>query len=108
MIEIKIKALSVNEAWKGRRFKSDAYAIYTKKLLFLLPKIDVPKGVLRVEYEFGVSNMASDWDNPVKPLQDILQKKYGFDDKLIMEAHVTKVIVPKGCEYFRFKIESKN
>lgn len=48
----------------------------------------------------------SDWDNPVKPLQDILQKKYRFNDKDIIEASVKKVKVIKGQEYFKVKIES--
>lgn len=42
----------------------------------------------------------------MKPIQDILQKKYGFNDKDVMKAEVTKVIVPKGQEYFKFKIEN--
>jgi len=42
-----------------------------------------------------------------KPLQDILQKKYKFNDKLIKRAVVDVVDVEKGQEYFTFKIMTK-
>ncbi len=56
-------------------------------------------------YEFGFRNTLSDFDNPIKPLTDILQKKYGFNDKDIHEARVRKVLVAKGEEYFTVVIE---
>ena len=74
--------------------------------MFLLPKLTVPDGKLKIFFEFGMSNIRSDWDNPVKPVQDILQKKYGFNDKDIYEATVKKVVVEKGEEYFKFQIET--
>lgn len=107
MIEVKVKPLSVNEVWRGKRFKTDAYKNYEKLLLFKLPKITpFPEPPYRIDFEFGFSNRASDWDNPCKPLQDVLQKKYGFDDKHIFEASVKKVLVKKGEEYFKFQISS--
>jgi Holliday junction resolvase RusA-like endonuclease len=48
----------------------------------------------------------ADWDNPIKPLQDILQKKYNFDDRRIHKAIVIKKVVKKGEGYFKFSIES--
>ena len=105
MIYKNIKPLSVNQCWRGRRFKTDDYKIYEKELLFTLPQLDIPEPPYYVEYEFGFSNSLSDWDNPIKPLQDILQKKYKFNDKDIFEARVRKVKVKKGDEYFKVKIE---
>jgi Holliday junction resolvase RusA-like endonuclease len=52
------------------------------------------------------SNKASDIDNPIKLISDILQKRYGINDKDIYELVVKKVIVAKGREYFEFNIES--
>jgi len=101
-----IPALSVNDAWKGQRFKTDTYKAYEKKLLLFLPKIKLPSPPYKISFTFGLSNMASDWDNPVKPFQDILQKKYGFNDKDIMEASVKKKIVNKGSEFIEFAITS--
>jgi Holliday junction resolvase RusA-like endonuclease len=101
-----VRPMSQNEAWKGRRFKSKKYRGYEKAVLLMLPKLVVPKGRLRVEFEFGFSNDASDIDNPVKSILDILQKKYGFNDKKIYLLLVKKVIVQKGEDYFSFRIES--
>jgi Holliday junction resolvase RusA-like endonuclease len=102
---IDIKPLSVNQAWKGRRQKTFKYLKYENDVLILLPRIDLPEPPFCVFYEFGFSSIASDIDNPVKPFQDILQKKYKFDDKLIFEMHVVKKKVAKGKEYIKFKIE---
>ncbi|MEI2271865.1 hypothetical protein OHD16_06890 [Sphingobacterium sp. ML3W] len=103
---INIKPLSVNQAWQGKRFKTPQYKAYEKIVLLSLPLLSIPKPPLKIYLEFGQSSPMADWDNPVKPFQDILQKKYGFNDKDIEEAHVKKTIVPKGQEYSKFKIES--
>lgn len=105
MPEIKIKPLSVNRVWQGRRFKTQEYKRYERDVLLILPKaVDIPAGDLRVIYEFGLSSKAADWDNPIKPFQDILQKKYGFSDSRIIEGIVTKKMVKKGQEYIKFEI----
>jgi Holliday junction resolvase RusA-like endonuclease len=106
IIRKKIKPLSVNECWQGQRFKTNAYKIYEKELLLTLPALTLPPAPYSIYFEFGFSNIASDYDNPVKPLQDILQKKYGFNDKDIYEARILKKKVAKGHEYFIFKIET--
>lgn len=103
--KIDLKPLSVNECWQGRRFKTAKYRQYERVLLFLLPKITMPDPPFQVFYEFGFSNMMSDIDNPVKPLQDILQKKYKFNDHQIHEMTVKKKKVKKGGEYIRFEIK---
>ena len=43
-------------------------------------------------------------DNPIKPFTDCLQKKYGFNDNRIIEAHIKKVKVKKGEEYIKFEL----
>ena len=105
-MKIEIKPLSVNECWRGRRFKTDKYKIYESKLKRLLPILELPPPPFSVYYEFGFSSRASDLDNPIKPLQDILQKKYKFDDKEIFEFTARKVKVKKGEEYLIFKIKT--
>jgi hypothetical protein len=52
MHKIQIKPLSVNAAWKGRRFKTDEYKVYEQVLMYKLPVIEVPEGKLRIDYEF--------------------------------------------------------
>lgn len=104
-IRLDIKPLSVNKAWQGKRFKSRDYEAYEKMMLVLLPKLEMPEPPYRLFYEFGFSNTQADYDNPCKPLGDILQKKYGFNDKEIYEAHIRKRIVKKGQEYVRIRFE---
>ena len=106
MVRIEIKPLSVNEVWQGKRFKTQKYKKYENELLCILPKITIPKPPYKLYLTFGMSNVLSDWDNPVKPFQDVLQKKYGFNDKDIFEAHVYKVKVKKGEEFIKFSIET--
>ncbi len=102
--KLNIKPLSVNQAWQGKRFKTPEYRVYEKTVLYLLPKLEIPEGKLKIRFEFGVSSKNADWDNPIKPIQDILQKKYGFNDRLIYDARVLKVDVKKGEEYVKFEI----
>jgi len=101
-----IKPLSVNACWQGRRFKSDAYKAYEKELLHTLPQKKLPKPPYKATFTVGCSSRASDIDNFLKPLIDIMQKKYGFDDKDIYELHAKKLITNKGSEYFTFLLES--
>lgn len=105
MIKIKIKPLSVNNAWQGKRFKTPAYKQYEKDLTFILPQKKIPKGKLYFKFEVGFSNKNSDIDNFLKPVIDIMQKKWGFNDRQIYKLDVEKKIVKKGEEYIIFKIE---
>lgn len=103
--KIKIKPLSVNKVWQGRRFKTDAYKTFEQELMFKLPKMEIPEGKLLVEYLFGFSSNACDVDNPIKPTTDVLQKAYGFNDKQIHKLIVSKIKVKKGEEFISFNIE---
>lgn len=102
MYELKTKPLSVNSVWQGRRFKTQKYKDFERELLYNLPPLNVPEGKLILEICFYFSSKNSDIDNCCKPLIDVLQKKYGFNDRMIYELHVKKFIVPKGQEKFSF------
>jgi len=106
MPKIKIKPLSVNKVWAGRRFKTPAYESYEKEMFYLLPKMEIPKEKLHLKITFGFSNQASDIDNCLKPFLDILQSKYKFNDKNIYRLEVDKVIVEKEQEFIRFSLLS--
>ena len=69
-------------------------------------QIKIPEPPYEIHFRFGFSNSLSDWDNPVKLAQDILSKKYGFNDKLIRKAIVETEIVKKGKEYIKFEIKT--
>jgi len=106
-MKIMIKPLSVNKCWQGRRFKTKEYKDYEKLLLRALPDITIPEPPFEVVYEFGFSSSASDLDNPVKPFQDILQKRYGFNDKDIELMTVRRHKVKKGLDFISFEIKNK-
>lgn len=104
-IRLNIKPLSVNECWQGKRFKTPLYKKYEQNMLLMLPKFKIDiESKLAIDLEFGFSSPLCDLDNPVKPLIDILQKKYGFNDKNIVKLNLTKVLVKKGLEYISIKI----
>ena len=107
MLTIKLKPLSVNEAYKGRRFRTPKYDAFRTSIRYLLPDwYKLPPPPYFVHLEFGFSSSASDWDNCIKPLIDCIADKYGFNDKLIRRGLVDTVMVKKGEEYIRFKIET--
>ena len=110
MTHIDMKPLTVNRAWKGRRYKSDQYTAFETELMYRLPpKLrgfdPTSNKKLEIFLEFGVSNSGSDWDNPIKPFVDVLQIKYGFNDKFIYDAVVRKRVVKKGLEYIKFELK---
>lgn len=104
-IKVMIKPLSVNDAWQGKRYKTELYESYEKVLTFMLPSgVVIPPPPYEIRLWFGLSNALSDWDNPIKQCQDILAKKYNFNDKLIKRGVVEVEDVKKGEEYIRFEI----
>jgi Holliday junction resolvase RusA-like endonuclease len=105
--KVEVKPMSVNQAWQGRKFKSPLYKEYEKEVLLKLhPHTFTVTGPIELNLFVGVSNAASDADNVVKPFVDILQKKYGFNDKFIYRLVVEKVIVKKGAEFIEFFIKN--
>lgn len=107
MNTIKIVPLSINAAFQGRRFKTPIYSKYEAIVLLMLPKLVIPAPPFKVNIKFGFSSPLADIDNPVKPILDILQKKYNINDKDIFELNLKKEIVTKGNEYFEFEIKRK-
>jgi len=105
-IIVNVKALSVNKAYKGRRFKTNDYKEYEQEVLALLPdNIKIPKNrKLELKMEICFSNKLSDLDNPVKLFTDTLQKKYSFNDRWIYKIELEKKIVKKGKEKITFTI----
>lgn len=105
LVLIKIKPLSVNRAWQGRRFKTPAYRKYQNDVITLLRPLNVPDGDLEIYLKFGFSSKDSDFDNPVKLFVDCLQKRYGFNDNRIKRAIIEVDYVNKGDEYTEFNLK---
>lgn len=109
MTTLKIKALSVNGAWQGRRFKTPEYKAFEEEMLLRLPRLIIPQDKqLHLYLEVGVSSSLADLDNTIKPILDVLQKKYQFNDKAIYEIQAVKLIVPKKQEYIKFELSVLN
>ncbi len=107
LINLDVKPLSINQCWQGRRFKTKAYKQYEKAILLLLPSIEFTyKDEIEINIVFGFSSKTADIDNPLKPILDILQKKYGFNDRSVYRLTVDKVIVPKKQEFVKIKISN--
>jgi Holliday junction resolvase RusA-like endonuclease len=104
-LKIEIKPLSVNECFQGRRFKTPKYKAYEKEALLLLKPMSIGKGQLSLSLLIGLSSKNADLDNILKPWIDIMQKKYGFNDRHIYKLTVEKVDVKKGFEFIEFHIE---
>lgn len=103
---INIKPLSVNEAWQGKRFKTQKYKDYELELYYQLPVAEIiTNKPLELEIEVGFSNRASDLSNIIKPLEDILCKKYNIDDRWNYKIVMSKKIVKKGKEYIKIDIK---
>jgi len=91
-IRLDIKALSVNRAWQGRRFKTQEYKNYEKNALALLPDINTKHKELTITYNFYIKNYAmSDVGNFEKSLSDILVKK-GI---ILDDRYIKKIILIK-------------
>jgi Holliday junction resolvase RusA-like endonuclease len=101
---INIKPLSVNQAWQGKRFKTNLYKQYEHDVLLLLPKIKIIEPPYRLNLIVGFSNKASDIDNVLKPFLDILQKKYGINDKHIEVLYIEKQVVTKNNDFISFEL----
>ena len=104
-MRINIKPLSQNQAWQGRRFKTPAYKSFERECLIKLSPMKIPDGKLQIAYVVGYSNPMSDIDNFLKSLQDIICKRYGFDDNRIYRIEIEKVITKKGFEFIEFEIK---
>jgi Holliday junction resolvase RusA-like endonuclease len=109
-MRINIKALSVNNAWKGKRFKTREYDVWRAQSLYRLPsdlklKFDLLESEIELCITFGVSNKSSDLDNLLKPFIDSLQEKYKFNDKKIKRIVCEKEYVAKGNEYIDFELK---
>ena len=102
---ISTKPLSVNRAYTGRKRKSVWLKDFVRRVHRELPDGEIPNsGNLALKITFGVSTIASDLDNNLKPIIDCLQEKYGFNDKQIFYIEAYKILVNKGDEFIDWQI----
>lgn len=104
-MRLNIKPLTVNQAWQGKRYKTPKYNKYINDVCMLLKPLEIPQGYLQLYIIFGLSSKNADIDNPIKCFVDCLQKKYGFNDRMIKRLIVEVDNCKKGDEYIEFSIE---
>lgn len=106
MIKIHIKPLSVNKAYRGRRYKTKEYKEWQLDFLSKVPKIDfkIPEKI-ELSIEYGFSSKGSDIDNPTKVFLDVLSDVYNFNDNKVYKLILTKQIVKKGSEYIKYNLK---
>jgi len=102
---VKIKPLSVNRAFQGRRFKTKEHKKYEEELLWLLKGKKKVKGFYSISFIFHIKNfLVSDVDNLAKITSDCIVKA-GLvdDDRFCLEMHLKKVRSKE--DWFEFKIK---
>lgn len=113
MLRVPVKAISVNTAWQGRRFKTTAYKRWEAVFMAFLNKLKskAPQPVklgkrLFARYEVGQSNPRADCDNPIKLIQDTLFKFWDIkSDHNIEFLIIQKTPVQKGGEFIGFCVD---
>ena len=107
-MRIRTKPISINECWTWRRFKTPKYKQYEEEVMLLIRDtslVDVKEWQpLKVSIVFWLSSKNADIDNPIKPILDIFQKVYGFNDKQVYKLEVSKLDVKKWYEFIEFDI----
>ena len=107
MHTLQLKPISVNEAYKGRKFKTPQHKKFKDHAKILLRSKRLPKVEKKqpffILYHF-YTNMQNDLDNLIKLTQDSICEKLGTDDRYIMGMHAKKFIAKKGEEKIKFKI----
>lgn len=114
MIRFKVKPLSVNQAFKGKRFRTGAARLFFDRVILAWRELkksirpNLPKkGHLFVHYRYGVSNMGTDADNPTKSFQDALFFALGENDKRVRFMLIEKVKAPKSEEFIDWHVDSE-
>lgn len=109
---IPIKVLSINEAFQGRRFKTQKCKDFCEDVLMIAPRRDIIRGMIEIEYKFHIVNhKLADYDNMIKITQDLLvEKNLGYieDDRKIYKATIYKIPCKVGEEKIEILIKSFN
>jgi len=104
-VSVDNKPLSSNEAWQGKRFKTQKYKSYEEIMLTILPRKEMIRGIIEIVFIFHIKNhKMCDYDNMIKLLQDIIVKKgYIEDDRFIYKSTIYKM--PSELDKIEFLIK---
>lgn len=101
-----IKPLSLNMAYRGRRFDSSDKKTYDRSLAILLPHIVCPGPYYKMTYRFHMRKCwLSDLSNIIKVLEDnIVDRGIIRNDRYVSEIHCFKY--PSKTDRIEVEIES--
>ena len=93
---VKIKPISINSCWQGRRFKTKKYSEWREESFYLIKKLKLKKvvGACCVQLTFHCSKnfKKCDADNMIKPsLDSLVESGVIADDRFIEKLIVDKV-----------------
>ncbi len=110
IINIEVKPLSINKAWRGRKFKTPEYIQFEKDCSYYLRNKKMIKGYVEIDYKFLLKNAKmTDVDNCVKTTQDQLVKAGIIeDDRKIKRFVAEKFQLDKNDENDMMVIEIKS
>lgn len=95
---IQILPISINKAFRGRRFKTQECKNWERDFQYLLQRKKIIKGKVGIIYRFFLHNdKTTDYDNLIKVLQDNLVKaEYIEDDRKIYQVYIEKYPIQKN------------
>ena len=107
MYTLELKPISVNEAYKGRKWMTDKHREFKKVAAILLSRMDFPK--LKEKEPFYIiyhfyTDASVDIDNMVKVVQDCITQCLGTDDRYIYGLYIEKHKIKRGNERIEFNI----
>lgn len=106
MLSINLKPLSTNDAWRGRKFSTQAKKLYEAQLRERLEWCTFSgKPPYRIHFKFYISSM-QDYDNCIKVSQDTLCEFFDINDRDIHYAIIEKIPTKRWEEHFEVEIES--
>lgn len=78
---IPLKPISVNDAYRGRRYKTKQLAQFKRQAALLCSSLPYTGGDIQIEYIFYLKYpLRSDTDNYIKAMSDVLVEKGVIDD----------------------------
>ena len=87
--------VSANKMYYRNKTLTAEYRTWRQKAQRVLPDMEIPEGPLELQVYAYFANKARDLDNILKPLQDTLQERYGFNDNRIYKIVAVKMLCAK-------------
>jgi len=98
-----LKPISVNEMYIKGKIKSPQYRRLERDALLMMPNFKLPEPPYLLLLVVGIAPNA-DASNYIKPQEDIIQLKYGVNDRYNYRLIVDKIDCKPKDKFFAFEI----